>query len=154
MSNPKGIGGFQLGHAPVSTGRPKSDSALKLAARAYGVRLIHSLAAIALNEKNPPAARVGAALPVLAYGFGKPEARVSMDLDLARKKISELSLPEVREFQAKLAAATIDVAAEEAQADEPTLLDLNEADTAQPLPAIEDDSDDAADDVIDVYAEG
>lgn len=154
MSNPKGIGGFQPGHAPVSTGRPKSDSALKLAARSYGVRLIHSLAAIALNEKKPPAARVGAALPVLAYDFGKPEARVSLDLDLARKKISELSLPEVREFQAKLAAATIDVAAEEAQADEPSLLDLNEADMEQPLPAIEDDSDDAGDNVIDVYAEG
>jgi hypothetical protein len=64
--------------------------------------------------------------------------RVSLDVDLARKKISEMSLDEVREVRAKLALAAIDAAAAEAQENEPALLDLDEAAMAQPVPELED----------------
>ena len=137
--NPTGKGGFQVGHAPLSNGgRPKSDSAIKLAARAHGLRVIQTFANMCFDKTTPPAARIAAGSLLLAYGVGKPESRVSLDVDLARKKISEMSLDEVREVRAKLALAAIDAAAAEAQENEPALLDLDESAMAQPVPELED----------------
>jgi hypothetical protein len=96
--------------------------------------------------------RIAAGSLLLAYGVGKPEARVSLDVDLARKKISELSIEEVRDMRAKLALAAIDVAAAEAQESEPMLLDLDEAAMAQPVPEIDEEID--ADLLIEADAAG
>jgi hypothetical protein len=151
--NPTGKGGFEIGHAPLSNGgRPKSDSAVKLAARSHALRVIQTMANICFAPSSGPAARIAAGSLLLAYGVGKPEARVSLDVDLARKKISELSIEEVRDMRAKLALAAIDVAAAEAQESEPMLLDLDEAAMAQPVPEIDEEID--ADLLIEADAAG
>src|SRR5262245_25793580 len=137
--NPTGKGGFQVGHAPLSNGgRPKSDSAVKLAARAHSLKVIQTFAQMCFDKATPPAARIAAGSLLLAYGVGKPETRVSLDVDLARKKISEMSLEEIRETRAKLALAAMDTAAAEALESEPLLLDLDEAAIAQPMPDLGD----------------
>jgi hypothetical protein len=111
---------------------------IKLAARAHALKVINTLAKICFDEGNPPAARVSAGMAVLAYGLGKPEGRVSIDVDLARKKISELSIDEVREMQSKIALASIEAAAVEAEENEPSMFDLNELAMEQPVPVAED----------------
>jgi hypothetical protein len=47
-------------------------------ARSYAPDAIKSLAAIMLDEKSPPAARVGAATAILDRGFGKAPQAVQM----------------------------------------------------------------------------
>jgi hypothetical protein len=78
-----------------------------------------------------------AGMAVLAYGLGKPEGRVSIDVDLARKKISELSIDEVRELKNKIALASIEAAAVEAEKAEPSMFDMDELAMEQPMPVVE-----------------
>jgi hypothetical protein len=94
-------------------GRPSRDNPVKIAARKHGTAAIDTLFELMQDKKQPGAVRVSAARELLDRAYGRPEQAVSVDVELARKKISELTLDEVRELKAKIALTTIEAVAVE-----------------------------------------
>jgi hypothetical protein len=99
-------------------GMSRGVGEVKRLAQQHGPEMIDALVAIVRDKKAPHVARVAAAREVLDRGFGRPEQSVSVDVELARKKISELSLDEIREMKARIASATIEAVAVEVAVDD------------------------------------
>jgi hypothetical protein len=62
---------FVKGQSGNPSGRPKEDSEVKQAARAYGLEAVHKLAEL-MRGDNPKVSRE-AAVALLDRGFGKPK---------------------------------------------------------------------------------
>jgi hypothetical protein len=103
MSNPNGVGGFQVGHAPVSTGRPKSVSQIQLYALARCREAIDVVTRVMREPKDGDNVRLRAAELILDRGVGKANQAISLDLSLT-KPLETMSLEELQEFRTKYAA--------------------------------------------------
>jgi hypothetical protein len=103
MSNPNGIGGFQVGHAPVSNGRPKSISQIQLYALARCREAIDVITRAMRDPKDGDNVRLRAAELILDRGVGKPNQAVSLDLSLT-KSLETMSLEELQDFRTRYAA--------------------------------------------------
>jgi hypothetical protein len=103
MSNPNGIGGFQNGHAPVSTGRPKSVSQIQLYALARCREAIDVVTRVMREPKDGDNVRLRAAELILDRGVGRPNQAVSLDLSLT-KPLETMSADELLEFRQRYAA--------------------------------------------------
>jgi hypothetical protein len=87
--NPAGRGGFRKGVSGNPGGRPKVEGQVREIARRYTSMAIETLAAIMVDEKAPPAARVTASIAILDRGYGRPAQ--ALDLNLARKRFKEMT---------------------------------------------------------------
>jgi hypothetical protein len=103
MSNPSGIGGFQNGHPPVSTGRPKSVSQIQLYALARCREAIDVVTRVMREPKDGDNVRLRAAELILDRGVGRPNQAVSLDLSLT-KPLETMSADELLEFRQRYAA--------------------------------------------------
>jgi hypothetical protein len=103
MSNPNGVGGFQVGHAPVSTGRPKSVSQIQLYALARCREAIDVVTRVMREPKDGDNVRLRAAELILDRGVGRPNQAVSLDLSLT-KPLETMSANELLEFRQRYAA--------------------------------------------------
>jgi hypothetical protein len=103
--NPNGLGGFQPGHPPLSNGRPRSESAIRLLflrdcrdAHATIVGIMHNAAGT-----KAEALRLQAADMILSRAIGKPGQQVSLEMTL-NKPLESMSEQELREFRTRYAA--------------------------------------------------
>jgi hypothetical protein len=103
MSNPNGIGGFQVGHAPISNGRPKSANQIQLMALGRCREAIDVATRIMRAPKEGDTVRLRACELILDRGVGRPNQAVALDVTLG-KSLETMTLDELREFRAKYAA--------------------------------------------------
>jgi hypothetical protein len=103
MSNPNGVGGFQVGHAPISSGRPKSVSQIQLYALARCREAIDVVTRVMREPKDGDNVRLRAAELILDRGVGRPNQAVSLDLSLT-KPLETMSADELLEFRQRYAA--------------------------------------------------
>lgn len=78
-SNGRQNGKFLPGHSGNPSGRPRSDQTIKELARQHTAVAMNTLVKIAENPKVSANARVAASSVILAYGWGKPPANVSVE---------------------------------------------------------------------------
>ena len=90
---------------------------VKRIARKNGPKMVETLVSIALDKKAPHASRIAAANSVLDRGYGRPEMSLSIDADVMRRKISELSVDELRQLKSKIVLGTIEATATEVAAE-------------------------------------
>ena len=103
MSNPNGIGGFQVGHAPISNGRSKSANQIQLMALGRCREAIDVATRIMRAPKEGDTVRLRACELILDRGVGRPNQAVALDVTLG-KSLETMTLDELREFRAKYAA--------------------------------------------------
>jgi hypothetical protein len=103
MSNPSGIGGFQVGQPSISNGRPKSVSAIQLYALARCREAIDVATRVMRQPKDGDNVRLRACELILDRGVGRPNQAVALDVTLG-KSLETMTLDELREFRAKYAA--------------------------------------------------
>jgi hypothetical protein len=103
MSNPYGIGGFQSGHAPISSGRPKSVSQIQLYALSRCREAIDVVTRVMREPKADDNVRLRAAELILDRGVGRPNQAVSLDLSLT-KPLETMSVEELLDFRQRYAA--------------------------------------------------
>jgi hypothetical protein len=103
VSNPNGIGGFQLGHPPLSNGRPASVNAIQLYALGRCREAIDVATRVMRQPKEGDNHRLRACELILDRGVGRPSQAVSMDIALTRP-LEEMSVEELRAFREKYAA--------------------------------------------------
>src|ERR1700677_2119377 len=103
MSNPNGVGGFQVGHAPISSGRPKSVSQIQLYALARCREAIDVVTRVMREPKDGDNVRLRAAELILDRGVGRPNQAVSLDLSLT-KPLETMSVDELLDFRQRYAA--------------------------------------------------
>jgi hypothetical protein len=103
MSNPNAIGGFEVGHAPLSNGRPKSVSQIQLYALARCREAIDVITRAMRTPKDGDNVRLRAAELILDRGVGRPNQAVSLDLSLS-KSLETMSLEELQDFRTRYAA--------------------------------------------------
>jgi hypothetical protein len=105
MSNPNGVGGFQPGHPPLSNGRPRSESAIRLLFLRDCRDAHATIVAIMHNAKGTKAEalRLQAADMILNRGLGKPNQGISMDFNL-NKPLEVMNVEELQSFRARYAA--------------------------------------------------
>jgi hypothetical protein len=128
MSNPNGIGGFQAGHAPLSSGRPKSVSQIQLYALGRCREAIDVATRVMREPKDGDNVRLRACELILDRGVGKPNQSVALDLSLT-KSLETMDVEELRQFRERYAAvvsaspALITHVLETDQAEQLSLLD-------------------------------
>jgi hypothetical protein len=103
MSNPNGIGCFQSGHAPLSSGRPKSVNQIQLYALSRCREAIDVVTRVMREPKDGDNVRLRAAELILDRGVGRPNQAVSLDLSLT-KPLETMSVDELLDFRQRYAA--------------------------------------------------
>jgi hypothetical protein len=103
MSNPHAIGGFQVGHEPLSNGRPKSVSQIQLYALARCREAIDILTRVMRAPKDGDSVRLKAAELILDRGVGRPGQSVQLDLSLT-KSLETMDVEELKQFRERYAA--------------------------------------------------
>ena len=158
MSNPHAIGGFQAGHEPLSSGRPKSVSQIQLYALGRCREAIDVATRVMREPKDGDNVRLRACELILDRGVGRPNQSVALDLNLT-KPIETMTAEELREFRTKYAAivtaspALIDQVIESEERAEPEL-PLGDSGDAGGVGAADDAAPDANGDGADVDAGG
>jgi hypothetical protein len=105
VSNPSGVGGFKPGHPPLSNGRPRSESAIRLLFL-RDCRDAHATIVAIMNNAEgtkAEALRLQAADMILNRGLGKPNQGISMDFNL-NKPLEVMSAEELQSFRVRYAA--------------------------------------------------
>lgn len=93
---------FEKGKSGNPGGRPKSDKTLQELAKAHAPEAISTLAAVMVDVKSPPAARVSAATAILDRGYGKPAQAIKHSGAVGAydpAKLAELSDEELAAFE-------------------------------------------------------
>src|SRR5262249_29204976 len=102
VTNPEGLGGFSKGISGNPGGRPHSLSAVQLRFRQLCNEAVDTVAQIMRGTGTP--LQLAAAREVLDRAHGRPKQQVDLDIAM-NKKLTDLSVEELRALEAKLAAA-------------------------------------------------
>jgi len=102
--NPNWLPGVSANPGGRSRELAKQQSAARLKAASHSIEAIAYLVKVMRSEEEATPARLKAAVELLNRGLGLPQTQIDIDVVL-RRKISEMSLDELRQLEERLAGS-------------------------------------------------